>query len=65
MVGGPAAQAVDDGRVAAARELALQAPDLAGAELEQPCGLGLGALAVLDGVQDLEDIALPEVDPIV
>ena len=46
-----------EGGVTAVLELALDAAHLAGTEVEQAGGLGLGALALEDGVQDLEDIA--------
>src|SRR5262249_1307061 len=59
VVGWAAAQAVDDGGVAASFEFALEAADLADGQIEQPGCLGLGALASQDRLHDLEDIAFP------
>lgn len=65
-VGRPAAQAVDDGGIAAGLQAALEAADLAGAEAQQAGGLGLGAVAVADEMENLEDIAftLTHRDPV-
>ena len=57
MVGGLAAQAVDQGRVAAGFQLALQTADVAGTLAEQASGLRLSSLPLQDSVHDLEDIA--------
>ena len=58
VVGGPAPQPVDEGGIAARFELAPDAPDLAGAALEESGGLGLGPLAVENQLHHLEDVAL-------
>src|SRR5262249_31950007 len=53
-----AAQAVDDGSIATSVQLALQAADLAGAQLEQSGCLRLCALTLEHRMHHLEDIAL-------
>jgi hypothetical protein len=58
VVGGLASQAVDQGGVATGLELALDASDLSDAPLEESGGLGLGPLAVENGLHHLEDVTL-------
>ena len=57
VVGGAAAQAVDESGIAAGLELALQASHLAYGEVKQAGRLGLSSFVAQDGVHDLEDIA--------
>jgi hypothetical protein len=58
VIGGPAAQAVNEGLIAVGFEAALEAANMASRKAEQSCGLGVGSLPLKDAVQDLEDIAL-------
>jgi hypothetical protein len=58
MVGGLAAQAMDDAAVTLVGEAALQAADLAGAQAQQARGFDLAEGAGEDLVDDLENVAL-------
>jgi hypothetical protein len=66
VVGGLAAKAVDEGRIAVGLELGEEAADLAGALVEEAGSLDLGAKTVEDVVKDLEGIAffLAHRDPV-
>jgi hypothetical protein len=50
---------VDQGGIAVLLELALDASNLAGRELEQSGGFGLGALTIKNGLHHLENVAFP------
>jgi hypothetical protein len=58
VVGGLASQSVNDSRIAAFFEFALDASDVSDAEFEESCGFGLRPFAIQNRLHRLENVTL-------